>query len=116
MTSTRSNLDDVRVGERKYWLEGPPHDLFRQLRSECPVHWTDKVTEYPREKGFWSVTRADDIVHLARHRRNALEHSVGRHQHHSPIAEREEKMLGLEAIERRDQRVGMIDVEIRAHR
>ena len=66
MTSTRSNLDDVRVGERKYWIDGPPHELFAQLRSECPVHWTDKVTEYPREKGFWSVTRADDIHAVSR--------------------------------------------------
>jgi cholest-4-en-3-one 26-monooxygenase len=66
VTSTRSNLDDVRVGERKHWLEGPPHDLFRQLRGECPVHWTDGVTEYPREKGFWSVTRADDIHAVSR--------------------------------------------------
>ena len=66
MTSTKSNLDDVRVGERKYWIDGPPHELFAQLRSECPVHWTDKVTEYPREKGFWSVTRADDIHAVSR--------------------------------------------------
>jgi cholest-4-en-3-one 26-monooxygenase len=66
VTSTRSDLGDVRVGERKHWLEGPPHDLFRQLRSECPVHWTDAVTEYPREKGFWSVTRADDIHAVSR--------------------------------------------------
>jgi cholest-4-en-3-one 26-monooxygenase len=66
VTSTRSNLDGVRVGERKYWIDGPPHELFAQLRSECPVHWTDKVTEYPREKGFWSVTRADDIHAVSR--------------------------------------------------
>jgi cholest-4-en-3-one 26-monooxygenase len=66
LTSTRSNLDGVRVGERKLWLEGPPHDLFRQMRAECPVHWTSGVTEYPKEAGFWSVSRADDIHAVSR--------------------------------------------------
>ena len=66
MTSTRSNLEGVRVGERELWLEGPPHELFRQMRAECPVHWTDGVTEYPNEAGFWSVTRADDIHAVSR--------------------------------------------------
>ena len=66
MTSTRSNLDDVRVGEREHWIDGPPHELFARLRHECPVHWTSGVTEYPKEKGFWSVTRADDIHTVSR--------------------------------------------------
>jgi cytochrome P450 len=59
-------LEDVRVGEREHWLDGPPHDLFRRLRNECPVHWTSSVSEYPQEKGFWSVTRADEIHTVSR--------------------------------------------------
>ncbi|HUE26415.1 MAG TPA: cytochrome P450 [Solirubrobacteraceae bacterium] len=71
MTSTSSDLNDVDlenvlVGERELWLDGPPHDLFRRLRSECPVHWTARVSEYPNEAGFWSVTRADDIHAVSR--------------------------------------------------
>jgi cytochrome P450 len=66
VASTKSNLDDVLVGERKHWLEGPPHDLFRQMRGECPVHWSARVSEYPKEAGFWSVTRADDIHTVSR--------------------------------------------------
>jgi cytochrome P450 len=62
----KSKLEDVLVTERDLWLEGPPHDLFRELRGECPVHWTSRVTEYPREAGFWSVTRADDIHTVSR--------------------------------------------------
>ena len=30
--------------------------LFEQLRGECPVHWTERITEYPEEAGYWSVT------------------------------------------------------------
>jgi cytochrome P450 len=66
MTSIGSDLDHVLVTERERWLDGPPHELFRQLRQECPVHWTSKITEYPDEKGYWSVTTADDIHAVSR--------------------------------------------------
>jgi cholest-4-en-3-one 26-monooxygenase len=54
-------LEDLLVTERERWQDGPPHDLFKRLRTECPVHWTSRITEYPQEAGFWSVARADDI-------------------------------------------------------
>jgi cytochrome P450 len=61
-----ADLDNVLVGERELWLDGPPHELFKRLRGECPVHWTSRVSEYPNEAGFWSVTRADDIHAVSR--------------------------------------------------
>jgi cytochrome P450 len=60
------DLDNVGVGERELWLDGPPHELFKRLRSECPVHWTPQITEYPNEAGFWSVTRPGDIHTVSR--------------------------------------------------
>jgi cytochrome P450 len=71
VTSTSSDigqvdLENVLVGEREHWQDGPPHALFKRLRAECPVHWTAGVTEYPKEAGFWSVTRADDIHRVSR--------------------------------------------------
>jgi cholest-4-en-3-one 26-monooxygenase len=60
------DLDEVQVTERELWLDGPPHDLFRQLRQECPVHWTPSISEYPEEAGYWSVTTADDIHAVSR--------------------------------------------------
>src|SRR5439155_20803450 len=54
------------VTERELWLDGPPHETFKQLRRGCPVHWTAKITEYPEEEGFWSVTKADDIHEVSR--------------------------------------------------
>jgi cytochrome P450 len=54
-------LDELLVTERELWPDGPPHDLFKRLRAECPVHWTARISEYPEEEGYWSVTRADDI-------------------------------------------------------
>src|SRR4051795_11644368 len=66
MSADPIRVDEVLVTERELWLDGPPHELFKQLRHECPVHWTAKITEYPEEDGFWSVTRPDDIHEVSR--------------------------------------------------
>jgi cytochrome P450 len=54
-------LEGLLLTEREVWPDGPPHELFKRMRSECPVHWTERITEYPDEAGYWSVTKADDI-------------------------------------------------------
>ena len=63
---TTTPLDDVLVTEREHWVDGPPQELFAQLRRECPVHWTSRITDYPGEEGFWSVTTADDVYEVSR--------------------------------------------------
>ncbi len=60
------DLDGVWMIERPLWVDGPPHELFGRMRSECPVHWSGGVTEFPAEKGFWSVTRGEDIHTISR--------------------------------------------------
>ena len=60
------DLDKVLVTERELWQGGPPHELFKRLRHECPVHWTERFSEFPGEPGFWSVTRPDDIHAVSR--------------------------------------------------
>jgi len=59
-------LDTVRVADREQWVDGPPHELFTRLRDERPVHWSDGITEYPEEVGYWSLTRPDDIHEVSR--------------------------------------------------
>src|SRR5918997_1224486 len=66
MSIDQTPLEEVLVTEREQWLDGPPHELFRELRGKCPVHWTSRITEYPDEDGFWSVTRADDVHEVSR--------------------------------------------------
>ena len=34
--------------------------------AQCPIHWTERVSEYPDERGFWSVTTAEDIHTVSR--------------------------------------------------
>lgn len=59
-------LEELIVGDRELWRDGPPHEVFRRLRSECPIHWSSKIPEYPAEAGFWSVTTADDVHAVSR--------------------------------------------------
>jgi cholest-4-en-3-one 26-monooxygenase len=66
LSLTNGDLENVLVSERKEWLDGPPHELFARLRSECPVHWTSRISEYPNEPGYWSVTRAQDVHTVSR--------------------------------------------------
>ena len=65
-SATETRVEDELLLERTHWADGPPHELFKRMRSECPVHWTPKVTEFPAAAGFWSVTRADDVHAVSR--------------------------------------------------
>jgi cholest-4-en-3-one 26-monooxygenase len=66
MDGDQETLDGVLVGDRERWQDGPPHELFKRMRAECPVHWSDRITEYPDEAGYWSLTTADDIHEVSR--------------------------------------------------
>jgi len=66
MATTGRDLRDVLVGDPEYWQDGPPNELFRALRAECPVHWTSRITDFPKEAGYWSVTTADDVHTVSR--------------------------------------------------
>jgi cytochrome P450 len=66
LTETGTDLQQVRVVTREGWRQGPPHELFARLRSECPVHWSGGFDEYPDEAGYWSVTTAQDIQTVSR--------------------------------------------------
>jgi cytochrome P450 len=65
-TKAETRLEDELVLEREHWVDGPPHELFKRMRRECPVHWTSEVTEVPAAAGFWSVTTADDVHAVSR--------------------------------------------------
>ncbi|HYM45710.1 MAG TPA: cytochrome P450 [Solirubrobacteraceae bacterium] len=66
MAAVGSDLESVLLVERETWERGVPNELFARLRSECPVHWSAGMTEFPEEAGFWSVTTAEDIHTVSR--------------------------------------------------
>jgi cholest-4-en-3-one 26-monooxygenase len=59
-------LDEVLIGDREHWSDGPPYELFERMRRECPVHRSEEIRDYPEEDGFWSVTLADDVHAVSR--------------------------------------------------
>jgi cytochrome P450 len=59
-------IEEVWVTERPVWIDGPPYDLFKRMRNECPVHWTAGISEYPEEAGYWSITLPEDIHTVSR--------------------------------------------------
>jgi cholest-4-en-3-one 26-monooxygenase len=63
---TERKVEEELVLEREHWAGGPPLELFKRMRAECPVHWTSRVTELPQAAGFWSVTLADDVHAVSR--------------------------------------------------
>jgi len=60
------DIESLELTAREHWLDGPPHEAFRQMRRECPIHWTESFEEFPEEAGFWSVTTADDVHTVSR--------------------------------------------------
>jgi cytochrome P450 len=66
MATVESDLQSVELTARELWLDGPPHETFKALRSGCPIHWTESFEDFPDEAGFWSVTTADDIHTVSR--------------------------------------------------
>lgn len=45
------------------YTHGIPHATFRRLRDESPVSFTEERDG----RGFWSVTRYDDVLYVSRH-------------------------------------------------
>ena len=66
MAAVGSDLESVLVGERELWQHGPPLEAFKEMRSQCPVHWTESFEDFPDEPGFWSVTTAEDVHTVSR--------------------------------------------------
>jgi cytochrome P450 len=65
-TSRDIDIESVELTAEELWIDGPPYDLFREMRGKCPIHWTDKFELFPEEAGFWSVTTADDVHTVSR--------------------------------------------------
>ncbi len=62
---TEQSLDEIDVGAPTNWQDGAPHEIFKRLRNECPVHWSE-LNEYPDEAGYWSVVTAEDVHTVSR--------------------------------------------------
>ncbi|HEV3048636.1 MAG TPA: cytochrome P450 [Solirubrobacteraceae bacterium] len=66
MATIGRDVNSVELADNELWQQGPPYELFRELRGKCPVHWSERIEQYPSESGFWSVTTADDVHAVSR--------------------------------------------------
>jgi cytochrome P450 len=62
MTPTTTEFIDL--SDHDAFVERVPHEAFARLRREDPVHWNE---EPDGGRGFWAVTRYEDIRHVHRH-------------------------------------------------
>lgn len=54
-------VDDITAHDT--YVNGVPHETFKRLRAEDPVHWTP---ESDGGRGFWSITKYDDVLQVSR--------------------------------------------------
>ncbi|HEX5225776.1 MAG TPA: cytochrome P450 [Solirubrobacteraceae bacterium] len=66
MATVGRDIESVELTQQELWADGPPLELFREMRSKCPIHRTERFEEFPEEDGFWSVTTAEDIHTVSR--------------------------------------------------
>jgi cholest-4-en-3-one 26-monooxygenase len=66
MATAGRDIENVELTDPELWLDGPPHETFKQMRSGCPIHWTESFELFPEEAGFWSVSTADDVHTVSR--------------------------------------------------
>ena len=43
MATVGRDLKSVELTGRELWQDGPPYELFKEMRSGCPIHWTVPV-------------------------------------------------------------------------
>ena len=44
------------------YVDGPPHEVFTELRRTDPVHWQD----IPGQAGYWAVLKHADVMTVAK--------------------------------------------------
>ena len=66
MATIGRDINSIELADNELWESGPPYELFTKLRSKCPVHWSERIEQYPSEAGFWSVTTAEDVHAVSR--------------------------------------------------
>jgi len=66
VATAERDIKSLELTEPGLWTDGPPHEAFRQMRRECPIHWTESFELFPEEAGFWSVTTAEDVHTVSR--------------------------------------------------
>jgi cytochrome P450 len=66
VASTQQDITTIELADNELWRDGPPYEVFKEMRAKCPVHFSERIEQYPSEAGFWSVTTAEDVHAVSR--------------------------------------------------
>ena len=66
-------LEQIDIIDPGLFADGPPHELFAQMRAEAPVRWNETADGI----GFWSVTREADVAAVSRDTDTFSSHAGG---------------------------------------
>ncbi|MET1003683.1 MAG: cytochrome P450 [Acidimicrobiia bacterium] len=55
-------MTSINIYDPDGYLDGPPHEVFTELRRTQPVFFQ----EMPEEPGYWAVLKHADVIHVAR--------------------------------------------------
>jgi cytochrome P450 len=60
---------DVDLSDHRTFLAGVPHEHFRVLREQDPVHWQEEceLPAFLPGPGYWALTRYDDVAFVSKH-------------------------------------------------
>ena len=60
---------DVDLSDPKTFVAGVPHEYFRVLRKEDPVHWQEEceLPVFLPGPGYWALTRYEDVAFVSKH-------------------------------------------------
>jgi cytochrome P450 len=63
--ATELDLGDAHadITDHDVYVRGVPHATFQRLRDEDPVSFTEEADG----RGFWSITRYEDVLYVSRH-------------------------------------------------
>ena len=63
--ATELDLGDAHadITDHDVYVRGVPHATFQRLREEDPVSFTEEADG----RGFWSITRYEDVLYVSRH-------------------------------------------------
>ena len=52
MATAGRDMETVELTDETLWRKGPPHEVFKEMRAKCPVHWTEQLRRVPRGGGL----------------------------------------------------------------
>jgi len=60
---------DVDLSDPETFLAGVPHEYFRVLREQDPVHWQEEcaIPVFLPGPGYWALTRYEDVAFVSKH-------------------------------------------------